>query len=187
MEPDERRAEEYSLAERQKFLGNEFDLYLPTLGTGPKVPHYYGDSVRSFFMVIAIIMLVLAPFFGSYLPWALPFEIISALALVVLAGLTNPKSQFVMMINAAVAALGLLVFEIVALNAYVEGSMLLFLAREVIAVCFLIALYQSLRTLRHMMLGTIGRATPTGQFFQESVMTKEEKLKDIREHTDSGD
>ena len=185
MEPDERRVER-SLAERQKYLGNDFDLYLP-LGTGPKVPHYYGDSVRALFVAIAIVMLVLAPFFGAYLPWALPFEIISAVALVCLAGLTNPKTKFIMMLNASVSALGLLVFEIVALSAYVEGNALLFIGREVIAVCFLIALYQSMRTLRNMLLGTVGHATPTGEFFQEHIMTKEDKLREIREHTDSGD
>ncbi len=175
-----------TLADRQKHIPGDMELYVPFLNLGPKIPHYYGDAVRKIFLAVSAILLIFAPFFGGYTPWSLPFEILGAVILVCLAALTNPQNHAVMFANALAAGLGLVMFETVALYAYLEGDFLMFAMREALAILFLFALYFSIKTARAMTSGTIGRHTTTGEFLEEEY-TKEDKLAHIRRMTDSDD
>lgn len=133
------------------------NLYLPRLWESSAIPHYYGDYVRQIFMTIGAVMLIIAPFLVSRGAAGLvPFEIGGAIILVFLAALTNPKKQWVLMADAVVAAVGVLVFEVLALGAYAANSWLTFIALEAVTIAFLFALYFSLKTVRNMMLGQIG-------------------------------
>ena len=148
-------------------VAEEFPSYFPSLRIGPSIPHYYGDYVRQIFILTGAAMLVLAPFLVNRAPTLLPFEVGGAIALVCLAALTNPKKQWVLMADTLAAGVGVIVFESLSLAAYTSGNWLAFIALEAVAIAFLIALYFSLKTLRSMMLGQIGKEPSFDEFTDE--------------------
>ena len=137
---------------------------LPGMQIGPSIPHYYGDYVRQIFMMNAAVMLVLSPFFARALPSALFFEIGGAILIAVLGALTNHTRKISMLANAIVAGIGVVTYELLALAAFASEATIAFMAREVVAVAFLFALYFSLKTLRNMYHQTIGRKNTFGEF-----------------------
>lgn len=141
--------------------------YLPDLATGPRIPHYYGDYVRQIFMGCAAIMLVFSPFVSSDFPMALPFEIGGAIVIAILGALTNPKRQISMIANAIAAGIGVVVYELLALNAFYAGQMIAFIEREAIAIAFLFALYFSLKTFRNMVFHMLGKQNTVGDLMKE--------------------
>lgn len=145
----------------------EGNPYVPTFNHGPSVPHYYGDYVRQIFMLNAAVMLVVSPFLAPALPEALLFEIGGAVLIAVLGALTNPSRRIFMLANAAAAGIGILTYELLALNSFSDGAMIAFIVREAIAIGFLFALYFSLKSLRNMMLGKIGKKNRYGEFLSD--------------------
>ena len=135
----------------------EENPYMPDLVPGPRIPHYYGDYVRQIFMGCAAIMLVFSPFVSSDFPMALPFEIGGAIIIAILGALTNPTRQISMIANAMAAGVGVVVYELLALNAFYSGAMIAFIQREAIAIAFLFALYFSLKTFRNMQFRILGK------------------------------
>lgn len=138
--------------------------FVAGLQTGPSIPHYYGDYVRQIFMLCAAVMLVFSPFLASEMPSALFFEIGGAIIIAILGALTNPSNRMSMLANAIAAGVGILTYELLALNAYASGAMIAFVVREAVAVAFLFALYFSLKTLRNMLFHTIGKKGVVGEF-----------------------
>ncbi|MDP3646326.1 MAG: hypothetical protein Q8R25_04525 [bacterium] len=132
-----------------------------------KIPHYWGDSVRVLFVTAAALAIVAIPLFGDLLPYGSRIEIISAVVLVILAALTNPHSQSIMIINAVVAAVGVVLYEQAAVSLYSGDGPLLFVARGTVALLLLFALYFSVKTIRSMMLHKIGHAETFGEFVDE--------------------
>src|SRR5690348_7517334 len=112
------------------------------------IAHYYGDFVRQLFIFSAILLAVAIPIGGDLLPFGLFFQIATVIVLVVLAGLTAPKSETVLLMDALVAGLGLLLVEGMAISNYQSQSFLVFLTREAVAVMLLFALYYSIKTIR---------------------------------------
>ena len=145
----------------------EENPYMPDLHIGPHIPHYYGDYVRQIFMLCGAVMLISSPFLSSALPAALPFEIGGALMVAILGALTNPAKQISMLADAIVAVVGVVTYELLALNAYSSGAMIAFLEREALAIAFLFALYFSVKTLRNMAFHTIGKKISIREFFRE--------------------
>lgn len=145
----------------------EENPYMPDLAMGPKISHYYGDYVRQIFMGSAALMLVSAPFLAGDIPAALPFEIGGALVIAILGALTNPARQISMLANAIAAGVGIIVYELLALNAFYSGAMIAFIEREILAIAFLFALYFSLKTLRNMVFRMIGRGSRFGDFVEK--------------------
>ncbi|MEK7155966.1 MAG: hypothetical protein AAB734_03745 [Patescibacteria group bacterium] len=141
--------------------------YMPDLAPGPKISHYYGDYVRQIFMASAAIMLVFSPFLARTFPMALPFEIGGALIIAVLGALTNPARQMSLLANAIASGVGVVVYELLALNAFYSGAMIAFVEREALAIGFLFALYFSLKTLRNMVFHMVGRGDKYGDFLKE--------------------
>lgn len=131
---------------------------------GSNIPHYYGDSVRQIFVVVGAAMLLLAPFLINRAPALLPFEIGGAIALVCLAALTNPRKVWVLMADSLAAGIGVIVFESLAIAAYASGNWLAFIALEVVTIAFLYALYFSLKTVRSMIFGQVGKRETYGEF-----------------------
>jgi len=166
-------------------IGSDLELYLPSaLRLSPRIPHYYGDAVRKCFLLCAVALIFLAPMFAGYLPGLLPITIVGAIVLVCLAALTNPRKLWVMASNALVAAAGLLFAEMIALLAFGDDQMIIFLAHQLMAIVFLFALYFSMKTVRAMMLGVIGqRSRPEELADQETEM----RIKHVRSFTDSSD
>ena len=136
---------------------------LPYRNTG-MVAHYYGDYVRSIFIVVGAFMLVLAPFVSERAPQLLPMQVVSAVVLVLLAGLTSPNKEWVLILDAIAAGLGVIFFEFLALAAYNAAAWFSFIALETVAIAFLIALYFSIKTVRSMASGTIGKKTSPANF-----------------------
>lgn len=155
-------------------------MYLPSIAFGPKIAHYYGDLVRRIFIGIGVAILIVAPFFASRSPVELPFEIFGAVVLVCLAALTSPKNKMIMTINAAAAGVGVVASEVMALYFFYAGDSLMFFLREMFAVAFLFALYFSVKTVRSMTLGQIGRRPMPGEFMGKPT-------RHSRTMTDSGD
>ena len=143
--------------------------YLPTMNLGPALPHYYGDYVRKLFVAAAALVLILAPFFGGFLPLTLPFEILGAVLLVTFGALTNPKKQWVVLGDVIIAGLFIVGYEGVALYAYLQNDVLMFFTREALVVIFVFAFYFSIKTLRAMMLHQIGKREPPGEFVKPTL------------------
>ncbi len=131
------------------------------------VPHYYGDYVRSIFIVVGAFMLILAPFVSERAPQLLPIQVVSAVVLVLLAGLTSPKKEWVLILDAIAAGLGVIFFEFLALAAYNASAWFSFIALEIVTISFLVALYFSIKTVRAMSSGQIGKKPSFGEFNQQ--------------------
>ncbi len=115
------------------------------------IPHYYGDQVRVLFVAGAVLLLV-AQSTGADLPLSTTGSVVSAVLLVIAAGITNPIQYYgIHWLNALIAILGTLVFGISAVNHYRSGTSLFdpsFVYTEAIALLSLIALYLTTRTIR---------------------------------------
>ncbi len=117
-----------------------------------KIPHYYGDYVRQLFLAIAAILVVVIPIWKDFLPVNILIEISAIVALVILAGLTNPSKKWTIVFDTVLAALGVVAFETAAVSMWSGTSFFLFGMREVVSLLFLFALYFSIKTLRSMPL-----------------------------------
>jgi hypothetical protein len=145
-------------------VGEESSTLPPPLSLlGSSIPHYYGDTVRQIFVVAGVAMLLLAPLLINRAPALLPFQIGGAIALVCLAALTNPRKMWVLMADSLAAGVGVIVFEALAIAAYASGNWIAFIALEVLTIAFLYALYFSLKTVRSMMFGQVGRRETYGK------------------------
>ena len=125
-------------------------------GTSPPTArheHYHGDIVRVLFVVAAILMF-LAEFSGTELPFSSAFSISIIVLLAITAGITNPVQMWIQWINAGISICGLLLFGSFALSHFREGNDFfgngVFVA--LLSITFLIALYFAMRTLRALML-----------------------------------
>ncbi|MES2014674.1 MAG: hypothetical protein V4437_02570 [Patescibacteria group bacterium] len=130
----------------------------------PEVPHYHGDEIRKLFVTTAVISSLAIPIWGNLLPFGLLVELGGALALVLLAGLTNPHSVFFALLNTAIAGAGTFFLETSAIYYYHSESFMLFAIREVCALLLLFSFYYSVKTLRAMLLRQVGHQAPSGEF-----------------------
>src|SRR3989344_2557985 len=106
---------------------------------------YYGHVTEKFFLVNSILMIVFAPMYPHLVP---PFSggaaVAAGIALLLFAGVTNPKKLFVTIANFFIAGAGFVVFEAAAIRNYDDFGVWfnpLFLVRQSIAFLFLISLY----------------------------------------------
>lgn len=138
-----------------------------SLFTFHDIPHYYGDFVRQLFVATAALAAVAIPVWGDLLPIGTALQVAAIIALVMLAGLTNPHGRLVMIYNATVATLGVFLLEVTAITYYSSQPFTLFAVREVAAILLLFAMYFSIKTMRAMSLGKLGkRDMPIG--FEEA-------------------
>jgi len=142
--------------------------YLP-YGFSDHLPHYHGDAVRQLLASAAILMLVGAPFYASFLGVELPFLITGALALVAVAALVNPHKKSIFLVAAVASGVGLVVFETWALYGYYDSNWAQFILREVIAVVFLAGFYFSMKTVRAFVLHKVGKHDEAGEFEEAPV------------------
>lgn len=119
------------------------------------IPHYYGDAVRQLFIAAAALILVTAPFYAELTPYTTITDIVSALVLACLAALTSPRLRSVLLLDACAAGAGLLVYESAAVSGYSSGDLVMFVMRQALAIIFLFALYNSVKTLRSMLLNRV--------------------------------
>lgn len=116
--------------------------------------HYYGDVIRILFILSAVIMSVTLPFLNTNLNVPVIVSIFAIVSIAVLAGFTNPVLRSTAVINTSVSAIGLVVYEYYAVQAYLVASFinLMFFVNQILALIFLFALYYSIKTLRAMLL-----------------------------------
>lgn len=118
------------------------------------VPHYHGDSVRVIFVVSAIVLIV-AQSTGAELPLTTTEAVVSAVALVVAAGITNHALFFIHWANAIISATGTILFGTNAVEHYragVSASNVSFVYIEALSLLSLLALYFAIRTVRGLHL-----------------------------------
>ncbi len=114
-----------------------------------KFPHYYGDIVRIFFLLAAIVMLLSLPTLTEILPIPVYISIISIMALIFVAGLTNPVQKWVIILDVIMSAIGFLVFEYYAAKIFSQNiDFFLFLVNQILAAIFLFAFYFATKTMR---------------------------------------
>lgn len=112
--------------------------------------HYHGDEVRTLFFIGAIILIV-AQSTGADLPMPTIGVSVSAVLLVIAAGITNPQQYGIHWMNALIAIFGVLLFGTTAVDHYRAGFSFFdpsFIYVEAIALISLVALYYAIRTIR---------------------------------------
>lgn len=112
--------------------------------------HYYGDMVRSLFMLAAVVMIVTLPFVNEQLPVSLPVSILAILFLGISAAITNPLQLWSIITNATISIVAFSIFEYYSVSAYFQYSIfsLLFWTNQVLAIIFIFSTYYSIKTLR---------------------------------------
>jgi hypothetical protein len=138
----------------------------------PKVAHYHGDEIRILFVATTILSFVVIPVWGNLLPFGLLFQLGTGIALICLAGLTNPHSATVMIVDTVVAGAGVFFLEAAAITLYHADPFMLFLVREFAGIMLLLALYYGVRTLRAMMQRKLGKTPELKEFEPKSKATK---------------
>lgn len=142
-------------------------MYREDVLGAPLIPHYYGDIVRRIFIAAAGLLLILSPFLSRDIPAVLGIGVALALILALLAALTNPQKQFIMIANAVTSLFGILLTEVFALASFSAGAYVTFAISEGFVIAFLFALYFSVKTVRAMMMGRIGRKLNVGEFYTD--------------------
>jgi len=120
--------------------------------------HYYGDSVRTLFVIGGLIMIVSYPFFSSFISLPIPLSIIGAIALAIFGGLMNPKQKWIMALNTIISIGAFVVFEYYAVYAYLHLSptesihVVFFWVNQTLSLLFFFAAYLATKTLRGALL-----------------------------------
>jgi hypothetical protein len=111
--------------------------------------HYHGDKVRNIYLLMAVIMLISTPFCSAELPVSTTNSVIGILILSLFAGLTTPRSRFIIVFDFLISLAVLFVFGYQFVNSYSAGSIgLFFLSNLVLALLSIAAVYFSSKTLR---------------------------------------
>lgn len=129
----------------------------------PSISHYYGDTVRQFFVGIAVLIGICMPFSGN-LQLAAAYAVPAVVVLIVLAGLTNPHGGIILTADAIASVVGFLMAELVAIAAYNNGAYIPLAILECISVLFLVTSYYSIKTVRAMMMHKIGHPERRDEF-----------------------
>jgi hypothetical protein len=114
------------------------------------IPHYHGDAARALFVVSAV-LLIFAKSTGADIPLSTFGTVVSAVVLVVAAGITNPTQFWIHWLNAFLAICGTLLFGTTAVENYRAGIRVFdpsFIYVEALALLSLLALYFTTRTVR---------------------------------------
>lgn len=120
------------------------------------VNHYYGDSVRTIFIITGVALIAGLPFFYGLVKVSINISIIGILILSILAGLLNPIQKWIIVVNSLVSAAAFIFFEYSALFAYINlppielSNILFFWVNQVLSVLMFLAVYLSTKTLRGM-------------------------------------
>lgn len=113
--------------------------------------HYHGDSVRTLFIIAALIMVLGLAFVVQNTTVPYSVSIVCILILGVSAGTTSQRIWSALL-NAGVALVALLMFETYSVREYsVNGLTGFFWLNELLSFIFLLALYFGIRTLRWLL------------------------------------
>lgn len=122
---------------------------------GSPMLHYYGDVVRKLFLAAGLVILFAVLRDREYLNFYLHVGVLVVLALTMLAGLTNPRIRAVIVADMSVSTVLFLLFEYLAVSAYLDELNFfseVFIVRQVLALIFMCAVYFSTKTYRGMFM-----------------------------------
>jgi hypothetical protein len=123
----------------------------------PSIPHYYGDTVRTLFLVAGVIILGTLPFYKNLLPFGTGVLTVFVVLLALGAAVMNPFQKWIVYVDTLVAAVAVFLFEYTAIVWYGIDPTLLSVIRQALAIIFLFSLYYNGKTLRAMLLHQIGK------------------------------
>lgn len=124
--------------------------------------HYYGNSVRTLFIITGILMVVSLPFFSSLLNIPLYVSLIAILGLAVFGGFLNPVQKWIIVANTVISVAAFVGFEYYAVHTYkslppdVPLHVAFFWINQAFALLFFLAVYLSVKTLRGKILKNNG-------------------------------
>ena len=126
----------------------------PTLSSSEtKFSHYYGDYLRRLFFVGAIASIVVLPFYPNLVPSLnVLFVIAMSLVVVIFAGITNPISRNIVLVEIIISSLFFVIFQYYTVSGYQFDSFLLSFIRQVLALIFIVSLYYGVKTYRGMLM-----------------------------------
>ena len=111
--------------------------------------HYYGDIVRRLFLWGAIVMILVFPLYSAAIPAQPILNLVGIILLSVMAGLTSPRQAWTLVADVVVAIAAFAVFEYYAVFFSRAGDTNLFIVNQLLALCFFIAMYFSIKTARN--------------------------------------
>ena len=120
--------------------------------------HYYGDSVRTLFVLGGLIMIVSYPFFSAFIKAPVVFSLIGCIALAIFGGLMNPKQKWIMFFNAILSVVAFVAFEYSAVYAYLHLSpaqtvhVAFFWVNQILSLIFFFSAYLATKTFRGAMV-----------------------------------
>ncbi len=111
-------------------------------------PHYHGDKVRTFLFIAAVLMIMGLPFFKEILVITPSYVLLSAVLMIIFAGLTNPKQAWISFVNLVISLFGFVIFEYAAITHFGYTTYIFFIMTQGLALLFLFSLYYSVKTVR---------------------------------------
>lgn len=116
--------------------------------------HYYGQTVRTLFLIAGAIMIVTYPFFSDLVSVPVYVSISIMVLLVVFGGLINPVQKWLLVISNLIPVVGLIVSEYQATYSYTHLSLVddrtpvFFWTNQILSLIFFMAIYLSVKTAR---------------------------------------
>ncbi len=133
--------------------------------------HYYGRTVRKFFLFGGVLMLVSLPFFYNLVPVNLLVSLLAVVVLGLFAGLLNPLTRWVVVLNVFVSLGAVIVFEYEAVRFYGENSsttaQLFFVVNQILSLNFFFATYYGAKSARSLFVKEkfVNPVNPEWQYF----------------------
>jgi len=116
-----------------------------------KVSHYYGDITRKIFIITAVLMSLSLPIFKDLIFVPIEFSLAIIVALIFLAGVTNPRQMLIAILDFSLSLFGFIVFEYTVVNNF-PAHISFAIVNQLIAALMLTALYYSTKTIRGFIL-----------------------------------
>ena len=116
--------------------------------------HYYGQTVRTLFLIAGLIMIFTYPFFSDMVPVPTYLSICIMVLLVIFGGLINPVQRWLLVLSNIIPVVGLIVTEYQATYSYshlsvVDGrAPVFFWTNQILSFIFFVAIYLSVKTAR---------------------------------------
>jgi len=133
------------------------------------IPHYFGNVVRRLFILNGAIVLLALPFFPNFLPLPSLVSTTAVVFLIIFAAMTNPMLPTINKTNVVISAVGLIIFENMAIASYGNVVIEQSLVYQALAVSFFFSLYFGVKTFRAMAIGQLTLKTIEDASIEEEV------------------
>ncbi|NBV77393.1 hypothetical protein EBR66_04480 [bacterium] len=112
------------------------------------IPYHHADLVRQMLLAAAALIILTVPLFSDISVVKTSLELMGAIVLALCGALTLPGKHIPLFVDAFVGAVGLIIYEPLAIMSYTQGDLIIFVIRESLALLFLFILFFSVKTLR---------------------------------------